>query len=205
MEGCGTFLFYIARKSPDGALKKIVEDQSWYPGIFLRCIFNLEDRYVSEKDHDGIFEHIRSKGRPSIRIFYQFLNRSKITDTPNLNLNHYLSFLRGLNTMQFEAIFSKMFVDSDYALYGEIGQERFLTRYSSFFSDGDSALTEKDFEILIYMFSNQGNLSVFSVYEMFYHRFPDIAKAQLKNAQKSNNPDLKNSINQFCRKYDISL
>ena len=205
LEGCGTFLFFIARKSSDGALKKIVEDQSWYPGIFLRCIFNLEDRYVSEKDRDGIFDHIRSKWRPAIRMFYQFLNRSKISDTPNLNLDHYISFLRDLNEMEFEAIFTRMFVDSDYAIYGEIGQERFLDGYSSFFIDGDSLLTEKDFEILVYMLGNQSNSSVFSVYEKFYHRFPEVAKVQLQNALNSKNTHLKNSINQFFRRYDISL
>jgi hypothetical protein len=205
LEGCGTFLFYIARKSSDDSLKKIVESQSWYPRIFLRCIFNLEDRYISKKDRDTIFGYIRSKGRPAIRMFNHFLNRRKITDTPNLNLDHYLSFLRSLNAMEFEHIFTKMFVDSDYAIYGEIVQERFLARYNSFFGDGSSSLTEKDFEILIYMFNNQSKWNIYSIYEMFYHRFPEIAKVQLQDAFTSNNVDLTNSINQFCRRYDISL
>lgn len=205
LEGCGSFLFYIARKSADVALKKIIENQSWYPVIFFRCIFNLEDQYVCQNDRDIIFKRLRSKGRSSISVFYQFLNRSEITDTPNLNLDHYLSFLRALDVREFELIFTRMFADGDYARYGEIGQERFLDRYNTFFDNEDSGTTGKDFEILVYMFNNKGKWSIFSVYEKFYHRFPDVATVQLQNALKSNNPNLKESINQFCRRYDISL
>lgn len=205
LEGCGTFLFYIARKSSDIQLIKIIENQSWYTRIFMRCIFNLEDRYISQSDREGIFAYIRKKEGPSISFFYQFLNRSEITETPNLNLDHYLSFLRGLSAIEFEVTFTRMFVDSDYAIYGEIGQERFLSRYNSFFDIKDSFLAEKDFEILVYMFNNQGKWNVFSIYEKFYHRFPDVAKSYLQNALTTNNINIKDSINQFCKRYDISL
>lgn len=205
LEGCGTFLFYIARKSNDQVLKSIIESQSWYSSIFLRCIFNLEDNYVLEQDREDIFNHIRKKGRPSISIFYQFLRRSNIAETPNLNLGHYVSFLRDLESAEFEVIFTRMFVDTEYAIYGEIKQEQFLGEYSSFFSDKDINLIPEDFEILIYMFNNPSHWSVFATYELFFHRFPAVAKVQLQNAMTSGNSDLKNSINRFCTRYDFSL
>ncbi|TQM50633.1 nucleoside phosphorylase [Arcticibacter tournemirensis] len=218
LEGCGTFLYYITKKSGNADLLKIVEGQVWFDSIYLRCIFNLEDKYITPTDRDKIFAIIGTNRQSAIFIFFAFRYRYRPTEAPNLNLQHYLEHLRGLSPEEFYSKFLELFTNREF-LNDQINIDSFLADTESFldhYDDGDSEDSddaividsEKDFphslfEILIYLFPYRSSLEISQLYERYYHRFPVQAKAQLKIARGSRN--LESSIKKICRRYDILL
>jgi hypothetical protein len=186
-------------------LNHIIKQQSWYPQIFRNCIFNIEDSLIADQDRAQIFDGLRSKGRPSLGIFYQFLGMIDIEQRPNLNLEHYLAFLRQLNSNDFDRIFSDMFYDYGYGASGQVELDRFLKDYKLFLDEGDGKENVKGFEVLLYMFKCQGSWKVTPMYEQFFHRYPELGRAQITKALTATDGQLTNKIQQFCKRYDILL
>lgn len=53
-EGVSKFIYHISKKKDDDVLMGIVENQSWFEGVFIEEIFNVEDDYVTSNDVDEI-------------------------------------------------------------------------------------------------------------------------------------------------------
>ncbi|GAA3952405.1 hypothetical protein GO495_12120 [Chitinophaga oryziterrae] len=223
LEGCGTFLYYIAKKSGDTELLAIVEGQAWFDSIYLRCIFNLEDQYISATDRTRIFAAIDTDRYSALKIFYSFLYRDRVTDTPNLNLQHYLEYLRLLSPEAFRKNFLDLFNDQEYS-HNSIHIDKFLAEIGNLLepsngkedddSDGDDDTPVENktgnfphsyFEVLIYLFSHRLGWEARETYERYYHRYPDQAKVQLKAGLSSKNPMIISGIEIFCKFYDILL
>ncbi|TXJ27606.1 MAG: hypothetical protein E6Q24_07160 [Chitinophagaceae bacterium] len=221
LEGCGTFLYFISKKSGNGDLLAIVEGQSWFVDVYLRCIFNLEDKFITSADRDRIFELISSRRENEVRAFYSFFYRYRLKETPNLNLLHYLGYLRSTTSEDFDKVFLNHFTDNEYQFHGiylaallaDIEGHLDVAEISNKAQEENEAQVEEEekdfphplFELLIYLFTYRISWNVNELYERYHHRYPSQAAAQLKLAFSSSNEKIKFGVNTFCRRYDISL
>lgn len=203
LEGCGTFLFYIARKSENADLQQIVEGQEWFASIFIRCIFNMEDRLITADDRKRVFLQLKTDHYLAVRIFYSFLHRHRLADTPNLNLEHYLENLRSLSNDEFQAQFSRLFAEHSYST--DIAQGEFLENIETHVDTPEEKFPHALFEVLVYMFANRNSFMVMELYERYCHKFPNQAKQQLARALACQSNRLEQSIKLFCRRYDIHV
>jgi len=206
LEGCGTFLFFMARRRNDPTLSAIVNRQEWFDDTFVKNIFSLRDNQVTEEDKHRLKEHLLKGSYFSRSIIYNLIIRNDIDYYANLNAEFLFSFLRGLDESDYNKAFVRIFGDSHNHL--RINQSSLLEQIDDILQKGE--LEKKDryhrlFELLVYMLTNSGNWQVRDIYERYCFKYKKQATEQIKRALTSQNTVLIHAINLFVNNYATKL
>lgn len=204
-EGCSTFLFYAYRRLGDPVLNAIIETQPWFDRIFARCLFNLKDEDITENDKARLISSMK-KGHPvAPDIIFNLMIRYNLDHYKNLSVEFLYDWLRGLNEDEYERFFSSCFGNRLHHFH-KIDQDNLMSQFNKILEQAEEPFYyHKLFEVLIYMFLNDSSYEVAELYESYYFKFPDIAKAQLQVAQATVNERLLGEISLFLLEYEIQL
>lgn len=203
IEGCSTFIFYKSRRSTDAELKLIINAQKWYYNVFSRCIFNIKDENIIPEDKDILKKIIYDKNVSKSKLFINLINRR---GNQILNIDFLFECIREMNQEEFKENFTRQFGKNTYR-YLKINESEIITvlnerLYNKDLSDNNQ---HSFFELLLYMFLNESSYEIQILYEKYYFRNDAIAKSQINKALTTKNELLINQINNFIRRYDITL
>lgn len=206
-EGCSTFLFFTARRHNDKELARIISQQPWFDHTFSKNIFSLQDTLVLEEDKQRIIRQLLTGPQLSESIIWNLIIRNDIKYYTNLNSDFLFSFLRSLDDNQYAKSFIRQFSSQDYS-FSRINQSRLIEQIDDLLDkvdSGENGRYHKLFELLLYMFLNESNWKIKSIYEQYSYRNPKQCIPQIREALKSKNPLLVHSINSFVRQHEIRI
>ncbi|MEC4086235.1 NACHT domain-containing protein [Myroides odoratimimus] len=201
MEGCSTFLFFKSRKTSDFVLRDIIQEQKWFSKVFSNCIFNVPDAEIIENDLKNLekifFDSHFFKGNVIINLIFN--EKSK-----NLNIDFLISILLKMNKDEFKFNFTNYFGINDREK-NKINQNKLIETFKKYTDYSYGSYTHRFFELLIYMFLNNNQI-IIKMYEQYYFKNEEIGKKQLSRALNiSKNTDLKIEIENFIKRYGISI
>ena len=208
LEGCSTFLFFISRRVTDSSLNVIIASQSWFERVFSKSIFSLKDSHVTEADKLKLKEYLKSDLVFNDSIIFNLIRRYNIEHYKILNIDLLFDLLRELNEELYNKCFISKFENSKWGQYSKISQGNLIDQLNDILVKKEFIETSpyhKLFELLIYMFTNQENWKIQSLYEKYYFKHSEIGKIQLRKALESNNDNLIGELNLFIEEYEISL
>ncbi|WP_310002648.1 hypothetical protein [Flavobacterium granuli] len=203
IEGCSTFIFYKSRKSTDKDLKLIISAQNWYNNVFSQCIFNIKDENITQEDKETLKKSISDVNIKKKRLYINLINRR---GDQILNINFLFECLRDMNEEEFKDNFIKEFGKSTFR-YDKINQDDLLRVLNErlYYEDLNVGNQHAFFELLLYMFLNESNFEIKMLYEKYYFRNILNGKTHIKKALTAKNDLLINEINNFIKRYDITL
>lgn len=203
LEGCGTFLFFISRKAFEENLNKILTQQIWFDKVYLKNIFLLDETLITKYDVTVLKEKLNNNSPNNSTIILKLLNRYKIDEFKNLNINLLLEVLILFDDFRFKTVFASLFdqknsTHSPSAIMSDI--VLIIKRV-----EPTNILDHRIFEFLIYIFGTKDSLIAKSIYLKYYRKNEENGKLQLKNVLKCNCELLKSEVSQFIQTNDIKI
>lgn len=197
-EGVRTYLFFGAKRAQTRSLEDALQGMPWYPETFRRCIFSLEEEYITVEDLERI-RMMFTESLESARIITSQLVWRWQTDLyPKLNIGLLFEILDALDSgVRGKLMFSTL-RDTEFDIPGTswTWQPARFAEALSRAIDNKAFLASPDarnmFRILIYSFPVTGSTGgvsfAFRVFEEFAERDPATALSLLGSYVQYSDP-----------------
>jgi hypothetical protein len=207
LEGCSTFLFFIARKMGDLKLQEIVGQQWWYPSVFSDCIFDVKDEDITPADKDYLKSYFLHGDAANAGMISDLISRFDTESFKNLNLDFLFDLLLGLDQPTYEKVFSDFFSTNQWSHNG-IKQRNLLEQLEEILNKNlfeKHPKFHKAFELLLYMFDLDENWQIQDLYERYHFLYPQVSRSQITRALQTKNNSLLTELNQFAHIYETGV
>lgn len=182
-EGIKRFILFAVKRTKNTSLEKLLRARKWYDTIFISCILELEDEFVTHEDTELIARFFISENQSRRDVFHALVARYDTQTYKNMNIKLLFRLLEQMSTNDFEK-----FMDSDLG-YGHLTSSYHSrdTVADQLISQLKSLLTDQTkwhetysnlAELVVYLFAVQGRsyLPAVELFKEFRLILPDLAQ-----------------------------
>lgn len=112
-EGVGRYLYYIAKRRKDVKLVSLIEGKDWFQRFFLKCIFSVDDKFISRDDIKAVMAKFKENKTNSLFISQSLMARYDVEAFKNLNIDILIEILKTLNDKEYNELVNAVFDDDD--------------------------------------------------------------------------------------------
>lgn len=207
LEGCSSFLFFISKKRNNPELTEILENQDWHNNTFSKCIFQLKDENIIDKDVQYLRDVFLSDRHLAGRIARKFIYRRwDNQEFPNLNIDFLYDVFRNSEEPVMDYYYKTLFSLGSFGDYYKVNLASVMEQMEDFLNDADNEQDfrfHKLFELFIFLMPYNGKAAY--LFERYCYKFPELGREMLSRNEATKNAKLKKSINQFCSRYEIAI
>jgi hypothetical protein len=184
-EGIRTYLFFASRWPNGRDITEVISEKEWYRDIFIKSIFSVEEKFITQDDLDEIKTRFFENERNASWIIRMLVWRWRTSRYPQLNIRLLFEIFSELDEDAYERLVKPGF--SDWGVYGFDGSrswkiEQLTSNLREDLSSEDLLITD-DFvnlmELLICFFPIKSRQSFsspsFETYAKFAKLKPGVA------------------------------
>lgn len=119
-EGVSRYVFYAAKNPGKRALLKIIATMPWYEETYLRCIFSVEEKCVSDDDLKYIKKEFFVERGKAQQVFFALMMRWDTAALPRLNIDLLFNILEEIGDSDYEKLVVPIFHSSNHSDYHSV-------------------------------------------------------------------------------------
>lgn len=206
-EGVSKYLFYLCKKEGNELILQKLELQPWFDSIFVREIFNIEEKYILSEEISRL-KLIFLEGRPyHDKLLINLSNRLDMKKDKVLNVSILFEILKSISEEQYESLIISHFTldnsesRSKINLDGYFGAlEEDLREYSI-----NNDINHNKFKLLIVFMGGCGPITekACHLFSMYSKQYPERSKNIIEEFKEIGISNIKKNVNIEPTQYQL--